>query len=70
MGTLHVREEYRRLGLASVLINEFSQRLAQEGESTRVMINEMNRMSTNLFTKFGFRYHEKVFILFCEPTNS
>uniref|UniRef100_A0A1I8P225 N-acetyltransferase domain-containing protein n=2 Tax=Stomoxys calcitrans TaxID=35570 RepID=A0A1I8P225_STOCA len=69
LGTLHVREEHRRHGLASLLINEFSQRLAKEGECVRVMINEMNRTSMNLFTKFGFRLHEKVFILFCEPRN-
>ncbi|XP_075154033.1 uncharacterized protein LOC142227390 [Haematobia irritans] len=70
LGTLHVREEYRRHGLASLLIQEFSQRLAEEGETVRVMINEMNRTSMNLFTKFGFRLHEKVFILFCEPRSS
>lgn len=69
MGTLHVREEYRRQGLASILIDEFSRRVAMQGDDVRVMIHEMNQKSKDLYTKFQFRFHEKVFIFNCEPRN-
>lgn len=65
LGTLHVREGYRRHGLASVLIKEFFKRVSQEGHAMRTMINASNEISKNLFTKFGFHSQEEVFIVRC-----
>ncbi|XP_073821024.1 uncharacterized protein isoform X2 [Musca autumnalis] len=69
LGTLHVREVYRRHGLASVLINEFSKRVAQQGDSVRTMIYDGNEISKKLFLKHGFQSEETVFIVRCETKN-
>ncbi|KAM7340997.1 uncharacterized protein ACRADG_001122 [Cochliomyia hominivorax] len=67
LGTLHVRDEYRGQGLATILIEAFSQKIIQLGEDVRTVINDNNQVSRKLFNKLGFKYQEDVYIIYNEP---
>ena len=60
MGTLHVRESYRKQGLASLLIKALSQKVALDGEDVFVQIYEFNKASKELFQKLGFQFINQV----------
>ncbi|XP_023295484.2 uncharacterized protein LOC111678378 [Lucilia cuprina] len=64
LGTLHVKENYRGQGLATVLIERFSQKIIECGEDVRTLINNNNLASQKLFGKLGFKYQEDVFIMY------
>lgn len=64
MGTLHVKDEYRGQGLATILIETFSQKILESGEDIRTMINDRNEVSQKLFNKLGFKYQEDVIIMY------
>ncbi|XP_065357002.1 uncharacterized protein LOC135951307 [Calliphora vicina] len=67
LGTLHVKDEYRGQGLATILIEMYSRKIIERGEDVRTMINDNNLVSKTLFSKLGFKYQEDVFIMYNEP---
>ena len=67
LGTLHVKAEYRRLGLASVLIDEYSRRIHELGEDVRTVIDDYNTASRKVFCKLGFENQQDVVIVYNEP---
>ncbi|TMW43518.1 hypothetical protein DOY81_011401 [Sarcophaga bullata] len=67
LGTLHVKEEYREQGLATILIEEYSRRILERGEDVRTLINDNNLVSQKVFAKLGFEYQEDVVIMYNEP---
>ncbi|TMW39337.1 hypothetical protein DOY81_015583, partial [Sarcophaga bullata] len=68
LGTLHVKEEYRRLGLASILIDEYSKRIHELGEDVRTVIDDYNTASRKVFGKLGFENQQDVVIVYNEPS--
>ena len=67
LGTLHVKEEYRGQGLATILIEEYSRRILERGEDVRTLINDNNLISKKVFAKLGFESQQDVVIMYNEP---
>lgn len=55
LGMLHVKEEYRRRGYATILLQEATRALEQRGEERVAFVVDGNKASEALFTKLGWQ---------------
>ncbi|XP_075154032.1 uncharacterized protein LOC142227389 [Haematobia irritans] len=68
LGALQVKDNYKRLGLGSVVTRATSRRLAEQGNDVMALVNETNLPSRGMFEKLGFVVTDRCYWLRTFPT--
>ena len=63
LGSLYVLEDYRRRGLAELIIKKFALLLAERDEDCHTSIFHLNEASLRLFKRLGFEQGQDCFHL-------
>ncbi|XP_061397712.1 uncharacterized protein LOC133333410 [Musca vetustissima] len=68
LGALQVKNEYKRLGLGSVVTRAIARSLGEQGEDVMALVNEDNKPSRGMFEKLGFTVTDRCYWLRTFPT--
>ncbi|XP_073821021.1 uncharacterized protein [Musca autumnalis] len=68
LGALQVKNDYKRLGLGSVVTRAISRSLGEQGEDVMALVNEDNQPSRGIFEKLGFTVTDRCYWLRTLPT--
>jgi len=61
LGALHVKKEYKRQGLGSLLVRAMSKKFADQNEDTIAPVVVQNIPSRNMFEKIGFKEIDNIY---------
>ncbi|XP_017067904.2 uncharacterized protein LOC108105704 [Drosophila eugracilis] len=68
LGALQVKDSHKRRGFGSVVTREISYRLAEQGHDVMALVGHLNKPSSGMFSKLGFKVIDQCLWLRTKPT--